>query len=476
MLVVPPSYAHALAYLYGFTDYERQTARIYAPEHFDLRRMVRLLAALGDPHHRFASVHIAGTKGKGSVAAMSERILREAGYRTGLFTSPHLHTFRERIKVDGQLIPEAKVAEGVSRLQPHVASIPGLTTFELITALGFWYFAQRSVDVAVVEVGLGGRLDATNVITPLVSVITSLSYDHTAILGTSLAEIAREKAGIIKAGVPVVSAPQAEEALEVIGRISGERGAALTLVGRDWEWCLKGTTYEGQTFSAWQSLAQTSEDDGSGLAHSAVHPEYHIPLLGRHQVLNATTVLATMEQAQRQGLDIPSRSIHEGLEKAEWPARLEILDRQPWVIIDGAHNRASAREVRRALEEIFPHRHLYLIFATYRDKDIPGMLEVLLPMAHEMIVTQFDSPRAATAAQLEEQVRDAGGQACRAEGVGQALERVRQRAEAGDLICVTGSVRFAGEARMAWAKARGRPLPPSDPPLPTTPEPGAGTP
>ena len=470
------SYTQALAYLYSFTDYEKQTAYLYSPDRFDLGRMYRLLAALDNPHRRFTSLHIAGTKGKGSVAAMSERILREAGYHTGLFTSPHLHTFRERIRVDGQFIPEGMVIEGLHRLQPHIPSIPGLTTFELITALGFWYFAQRSIDIAVVEVGLGGRLDATNVIMPLVSVITSLSYDHTAILGTTLAAIAREKGGIIKPRVPVVSAPQPEEALPIIEEICKERHAPLTLVGRDWQWRLQGASCEGQSFSILRgplTAAPTTRPSERELRlRSSDHKlEYWIPLLGRHQLVNATTVLAAMDQLQGRGLGIPQSSIREGLRQVEWPGRLEVLGRRPWVVVDGAHNRASAQELRRALEEIFPHRRLFLIFATYRDKDISRMLEVLLPLADELTVTHFDSPRAATAAQLEGWVRDMGIQATRADNVSQALAQACQRAAAQDLICVAGSVRFAGEARMAWAKAEGQPLPPSDPPLPPSPEP-----
>lgn len=478
-MVTLHSYAQALTYLYSFTDYEKQTAHLYSPDRFDLGRMHHLLAALDDPHRRFASLHIAGTKGKGSVAAMSEQILREAGYHTGLFTSPHLHTFRERIRVDGQLIPEAMVIQGLHQLRPHVPFIPGLTTFELMAALAFWYFAQRSVDLAVVEVGLGGRLDATNVITPLVSVITSLSYDHTAILGTSLALIAREKGGIIKPRVPVVSAPQPEEALAVIEQICEEQNAALTLVGRDWQWRSKSASWEGQSFSIHCSsqssvLSPQSPELDSGPRTADWGLEYWIPLLGRHQLVNATTVLAAIEQLGGAGLRIPPDSIREGLQKVKWPGRLEVLGRRPWVVIDGAHNRDSAQKLQGALEELFPHRHLFLIFATYRDKDIPGMLEVLLPIADEVIVTQFDSPRAATVAQLEERVRDMGARAWGVENVGQALARARQRATAEDLICVTGSVRFTGEARMAWAQMGGWPLPPSDPPLAPSAEPGAG--
>ncbi|MEA3345560.1 MAG: folylpolyglutamate synthase/dihydrofolate synthase family protein [Chloroflexota bacterium] len=448
------TYEEALEWIYSFTDYEKKTSYRYAPELFDLTRMERLLASLHNPHRRFRSLHIAGTKGKGSTAAISESILRAAGHKTGLYTSPHLHTFRERIQVEGRLIPEREVALLVERLQPFVSQVEGLTTFEIITALAFLYFAHKGVELAVLEVGLGGRLDATNVITPSVSIITSLSYDHTTILGDSLSEIAREKGGIIKPGIPVVSAPQSEEALAVIEQICEERDSALTLVGRDWRWDSKDATWEGQSFSADPTFQSSGE---------ALSLEYWIPLVGRHQLVNATVVLAAMEQLREQGLRISQSSIHEGLRKVRWPGRLEVLSQRPWVVVDGAHNRDSAQKLRSALEELFPHRHLFLIFATYRDKDIAGMLEVLLPIAQEVITTQFKSPRAATADQLAGQVRDAGTKAASVEDIGQALSLARQRASAEDLICVAGSVRFAGETRMAYFEAEGLPLPPRDP-------------
>ncbi len=206
------TYEAALDYIYRFTDYEQKSATRYAPENFDLARMERLLAQLGNPHREFSCVHVAGTKGKGSTSAMIASILEAAGYRVGLFTSPHLHTFRERIRVDGGLIHPQEVAGLIERMQPCVEEVPGITTFEIITALALLHFLQRKVDLAVLEVGLGGRLDATNVITPEVAVITSLSYDHMYLLGNTLAEIATEKAGIIKPGVPVVSSPQESEA------------------------------------------------------------------------------------------------------------------------------------------------------------------------------------------------------------------------------------------------------------------------
>ena len=228
------TYHEALTYLEQHANYELNRSAQYAPETFNLTRIGQLLGRLGNPHHAFKIAHVAGTKGKGSTCRMIESVLSAAGYRTGLYTSPHLHTFRERIQVRRMLIERDGVAALVDELEPHIVAVPGLTYFEIVTAMGLLYFARQQVEVAVVEVGLGGRLDATNIVTPQVSVITSLSYDHTAWLGNTLAQIAFEKAGIIKPGVPAVSAPQPPEALDVIERACVERKSPLVLVGRDW--------------------------------------------------------------------------------------------------------------------------------------------------------------------------------------------------------------------------------------------------
>ena len=218
------TYAEALEYIYQFTDYEKQTSFLYAPENFDLARMEHLLALLGSPHRRLRTVHIAGSKGKGSTASMIASILGAAGYHVGLFTTPHLHSFRERIRVNAQLIARDEVGKLITEIQPLADQVTGITTFEIITAMALLYFYRQHTDIAVLEVGLGGRLDATNVVIPDVSVITSLSYDHTHLLGDTLAAIAREKAGIIKPGVPVVSAPQKREALDVLEAVCQQRG------------------------------------------------------------------------------------------------------------------------------------------------------------------------------------------------------------------------------------------------------------
>ena len=278
------TYQDALAYIYSLTDYEQKGFAAYAPEFYDLDRMRRLLALLGDPQDQFRAVHITGTKGKGSTAAMIESVLRAAGHSTGLFTSPHLHTFRERIRVGGRLISEGAVVRMLQDIRPAVEQIPDITTFEVMTGLAFAWFAEQGVTWAVLEVGLGGRLDATNVVIPAVAVITSISRDHMAVLGESLAEIATEKAGIIKERVPVVSAPQADEALNVIEGTCRLKDAPLTLVGRDWTWQIGNAGVDGQSFTAFHG-AQTVG-------------EFRIPLLGEYQVSNATTALAVLMEGK----------------------------------------------------------------------------------------------------------------------------------------------------------------------------------
>ncbi len=445
------SYREALDYIYSLTDYEKKVPYCYAPEFFDLSRMERLLALLGNPHRRFRSIHIAGTKGKGSTAAMSESILRAAGYKTGLYTSPHLHTLRERIRVEGKPIPREAVASFTERLRPLASPIEGLTTFELITALAFAYFAEKGVELAILEVGLGGRLDATNVVTPLVSIITSLSYDHTSILGDTLAQIAREKAGIIKAGIPVVSAPQAPEAMAIIEEVCRRKGAELTVVGRDWTWKAGEANLEGQWFEAAKGGGQRA----SG--------RFWIPLLGRHQLINATVVLAAVEKLREQGIDIPEESVREGLRRVRWPGRLEILSRKPLLVVDCAHNVDSAHKLRVALKELFDYQDLIFIFGASADKDIAGMMRELFPVAGEIIVTKAHHPRAADPHRLEEIASALGYEVTRSNGVDVALNLALELATPQSLICVTGSTFVVAEAREAWFKRSGGRMPECDP-------------
>lgn len=444
------TYKQALGYIYSFTDYEVKSTFRYAPENFDLRRVESLLALLGNPHHHFRAIHIGGTKGKGSTAAMLASILQAGGYRAGLFTSPHLHTFRERIRTGNQLISQHEVASLAAELMPLVSQVENLTTFEIITALAFTYFSRRDVEFAVVEVGLGGRLDATNVLHPLASVITSLSYDHTHILGNTLTQIAREKAGIIKPGRPVISAPQEPEALAVLEEVSREKGSALTLIGREWHFRPGQADLEGQWFSVY---SPTLEEGAT----------FWIPLLGEHQIVNATVALAALD-ALRLEIPLARAAISRGLSQVRWPGRMEILSRRPLIVADSAHNADSAAKLVAALRRhLPPFEKFILILGASLDKDIEGILCHLLPHARHIIVTRSRHPRAAEPYWLAEKVRAQGSHAFTAGEVGAALERALALAEEEgfdeSLICITGSVFIVGEARELWARRYGSSLP-----------------
>jgi dihydrofolate synthase/folylpolyglutamate synthase len=443
------SYQDALDYIYQFTDYERRGFATYAPENYDLRRVEHLLDLLGKPQDSFQSVHIAGTKGKGSTAAMIESVLRAQGFRTGLYTSPHLHTFRERIQVDGEMIPETEVARLVTKMRPLVAQVEEITTFEVMTGLAFAWYAEQSVEWAVLEVGMGGRLDATNVVEPAVAVITPISYDHVATLGSTLTKIATEKAGIIKPGIPVVCAPQPEEALTVIEATCKEHDTQLVLVGRDWTWVPAGSDLDGQAFDV-----HHGSESATGL---------WIPLLGKHQLSNATTALATLAQLRAIDVPISDSAIREGLRAVYWPARMEILGYAPLVIADGAHNVDSAEKLRAALEKSFDYEELILIMGASPDHATADMLNALLYGVQRAIVTQSHHPRSATPRQLQAHAEHLGFQPEVCQSVPEALNLALAEAGPQDLICCTGSLFVAAEAREAWFARQGLASPPSDP-------------
>lgn len=443
------TYRETLKYLYHFTDYERRGLAAYAPEFYDLRRMNDLLALLGEPQHSFRAVHIAGTKGKGSTAAMIESVMRSAGHRTGLYTSPHLHTFRERIQVAGELIPEGEVVRLVEEMRPLIAQVADITTFEVMTGLAFAWFAEQRVEWAVLEVGLGGRLDATNVVTPAVAVITSLSYDHTAVLGETLAEIAAEKAGIVKPAVPVVSAPQSDEAQAVIEQICRRQGAPLTMVDRDWTWEAGHANLDGQTFAV-----RHGEEEMAGL---------WLPLLGEHQLENATTAMATLSLLRAGGLDLPEAAVRDGFRSVRWPGRLEILGQAPLVVADSAHNGESSVKLMAALRSLVEFERLIMILGASSDHVTPELLTTLLAGADRAIATRTRHPRAADPVWLGQRAAELGFQLEVSDTVPQALDLALADAGPADLICCTGSVFLAAEARAAWFARQGMPAPPSDP-------------
>jgi len=407
-------YSDALRFLNTFTDYERM-ASTYAPGDYNLDRMRRLLTALGNPERAFLSLHIAGTKGKGSTAHMAEAILREAGYRTGLYTSPHLVDMRERIRLGGTPVSEEEFTWAMAEMEPELRRLRP-TYFETMTAAAFLIFARRKVDFAVVEVGLGGRLDATNVILPAACAITTIDYDHMDKLGHTLREIAGEKAGILKPGVPAVSSPQAPEARKVL-LVRGElffprfqvrsRGDVLKFTVRG----MGGRRY--------------------GLA---------LPVLGEHQAANAATAIALVE---RSGARCSPAGVRRALAKVRLPGRVEVLGRRPWLIVDAAHNPVSARALVEALRGV-PRRRTILVFGASADKDYGGMLRTLLPGTDLAIFTRALNPRAAAPSDLLRRAR--GRAAVTAGSVARALGMARKAAGPGDAIVVTGSFYVAGEA------------------------------
>jgi len=432
------AYNQALDYLYSFVDYSLKKSSELAKAHFELGRMRELMALLGNPQDSYPIIHVAGTKGKGSTSALAASALRSAGYKTGLYTSPHLQDYVERIQIDGRPIFHAHLVELVEELKPAVAKIPTLTTFEITTALGFLYFAQQKADAAVIEVGLGGRLDATNIVRPRVAVITSLSYDHMAVLGNTLALIAGEKAGIIKPGLPVVSSPQPDEALAVLEQISAERRAPLTLVGRDVTFNAMEHSLNGQSFAIF--------DHQFEIENPVI---LRIPLLGMHQVVNAATAYTAL---QASGLSLSEEAVRRGFAEVNWPCRFEVVRREPPVVLDSAHNAESARRLRQTLETYFPGRPAVWVFSILEDKDAVGMLAELRPRLTQVIATQTAHPRALEAEKIVSLVQSVGipVEAVRPPSV--ALARAMELAGDRGVVLVAGSVAFAGEMKTAWEK------------------------
>ena len=434
------AYNLALDYLYSFVDYSLKHASELAKADFSLDRMFALMDALGEPQNAYPIIHVAGTKGKGSTSALCASALQAAGYKVGLYTSPHLADYCERIQIDASPLAHGQLVALVDEVRPAVARVPKLTTFEITTAIGFLAFARAGVDAAVVEVGLGGRLDATNVATPRVSVITSLSMDHTAVLGGTLAKIAGEKAGIIKEGIPVVSSPQKAEALDVLERVARERSASLTLVGRDVKFAFVSSSLDGQHFIIHNSEFRIMN--------------YEIPLLGQHQMINAATAYAAL---QASGLAVSDETIQKGFSQVKWPARFEVARREPPVIFDSAHNDDSFARLRETLETYFPGRPVYLIFGASEDKNIPGMFREMKPKIRKLIATRADHPRALEVEKILGLADQAQVKNEAAVPVSAALARALElSAKDGSIVLSAGSMFVTAEVMAAWKKVSGK--------------------
>jgi dihydrofolate synthase/folylpolyglutamate synthase len=427
------NYEEALEYLLKFADYERLPRSGIV---WDLKRIERLLAGLGDPQYHAKTVHVAGTKGKGSTSAMIASVLKEAGYKVGLYTSPHLLSYTERIQFDGKPISESDWARLTEAIKPHVEAenrkgdLGELTTFEIFTAMAFLHFRQVKADWQVVEVGLGGRLDATNIVRPEVCVITSISYDHTDVLGDTLGKIAREKAGIIKPGADVVSAPQFPDAMEVIEGICREKGVRLIKVGRDVRWERVGFNIAGQGFLV---KGRKGEYD------------LWLPLLGEHQLENAANAVAAIEVLSERGTEIKPEAIVGGMRKVKWPGRLQVLGREPWVVVDGAHNAYSMHRLGEAIGQYFRHEKLTLILGFGADKDVPGMTAEAVKMTGDIILVASKHPRALKAEALVAEFQRHGVKPRVVASVREAVKLALEGAGPNDMILAAGSIFVTAE-------------------------------
>ena len=440
------NYEEALAYINSFINAERSPDFSRLARLYNLDRISRLLNRLGNPHRNLKVVHVAGSKGKGSTATFIASILSYAGFKTGLFTSPHLVTPRERCRIDSDLITTSAFADCVNRLKPEIEAVSGIdgigdvSFFEIYTALAFTYFADEEVDFAVIEVGLGGRLDATNIVSPLVSVITQISLEHTTILGNTHEAIAKEKAEIIKPNRPVVLAPQSAEAQSVFEVVAADRNAPISRVGRDVTWKHGTHDIHGQTFDV-----RTSTESYSDL---------FLPLLGIHQAINAATAIACIDRIQASGYEISKASVYAGLKGVHLPGRLQLVGRDPFILFDGAHSPASVEMLSHTIREVIHYEKLILIVGFMRDKDLRGIGETLCPMSDTVIATEMrDNPRAVGAGEIARTWSDLGSELRISPSVGAAIATAKSVASSDDLICITGSMILIGEAIQALGLA-----------------------
>jgi len=426
------TYTEALDYIYDLTKYGIKLG---------LKNINYLLSLLGEPHKKLKVIHVAGTNGKGSTSFLVSSILQSDGFKVGLYTSPHLVDFTERIKINNKPIDREKVSELLERIKPSidkVANTPSYghpTFFEVITSMAFLYFFEEQVDFLVLEVGLGGRLDATNVCEPLISVITHIDYDHMDKLGNSLEEIAREKGGIIKPGGIVISSKQYDEAYKEIKKIADKKNSFIYSIGKEINYKIVKSDSKGVIFNL------------KGIYHN--YENLHTPLLGRHQAGNAATAITAVEALKIKGINISEKAIRDGLEKVKWTGRLEIIQHNPTLVLDGAHNSSGVKVVRDALKEIFSYQRLILILAIFADKDYKKMIQVLAPDADLIIATKAKNPRAASPQAIAKEAAQYIGQdkIVVTEDIPQAINCALSNSKEDDLICITGSLYTVGEAK-----------------------------
>jgi len=449
---LPENYDEAIGYLYDLRMFGMKLG---------LDATTHLLSSLDDPLKHFRTIHVGGTNGKGSVCAMLDVALREAGYKVGRFTSPHVHSFRERILVGGRPIPEEALLELVRRIAPiakerEQRSGAHPTYFEVATAIALEYFRRQSVDMVILEVGMGGALDATNVVKPLVAVITNVEMDHMDHLGRTSVAISGEKAGIIKTGVPVVTATRSHEALDVISDRCNEMGCELTLI-KEMEGETEGVKENDHVDSKiyFHSIEVSKEGTTATVeTQKSVYPNMMVPLVGHFQAENLAVSLGVLEKVQDLGLEVNEENMRRGLGKTSLPGRVEIVPGHPEVVFDVAHNPSGAIALASTLRHIYPDKKLHFLVAIMANKDIPGILEPLLPLASEITITRPDITRAAQPEDIADHIQPSRVTTSIVVSVQDAIDSVLTRAKEDDVICVTGSFYLVGEARGYLCKYR----------------------
>ncbi len=438
-------YRDALAYLERYTNYERELRYPYDGWAMNIERVRMLLDGLGRPDQGLRIVHLAGTKGKGSTAAMLEGMVREAGFSTGLFTSPHLLDLRERIRLSGEMMPKRTFSRWVERIIPaaekvHKAHELGpLTYFEVMTALAVASFAGAGVDLAILEAGLGGRYDATTVCDPVVSVLTHVSLDHTDILGSTIEAIAEEKAMIIKPGSTAVVAPQDKSAQQVIDSRCRTTGAGQVRVEESYSWQPTEQNVPGQ----WVRVRGNRQFEN-----------LFIPIPGEPQRINAVTAMTAADLISKHGLDIPDKAIEKGLAGLRWPARFQRTKKNPDLVLDGAHNQESARHLRETLQHVYPGRKVTAILGLGKDKDVEGFLTELGPALSKVLITRSRTMKAADPERIEVSLAPLGVEVARTSSVAEAMELAAHGASAEEVILVTGSFYVISEAMQTTATSR----------------------
>jgi dihydrofolate synthase/folylpolyglutamate synthase len=439
------TYEEAVTFLLQAVDYERLTNYKYDLVNFNLKRMEEILSAVQHPHEDGLYVHVTGTKGKGSTATMIASALQDMGYKTGLFTSPHLVCLEERMRVNKRMISQEMVVKLVNELKPYIERKRvedfnlSPTFFETITAIALLYFARKKVDMSILEVGLGGRLDATNIISPLVSVITTIGYDHTDKLGQTLESIAGEKAGIIKEGKPVVSSLQEPEALSTISRFCREKQSRLCLVGKD---------------VLIRDIRKTKRNGSYGTECTIItwrreYKDIFLPLVGIHQVENCATAIGALEVLADSGhVAINCEKVRDTFLRVKLPARIEIVSKKPLIVLDTAHTVASMKALKESLNANFSFDNLVLLLGLSGDKDLEGVLREITAVADELVLTRTGNPREAEPAQLADIAkRFFHKEPIVIENIGDALKETMKIAEMNSLICVTGSFYLAGKVK-----------------------------